>query len=75
MKSWREEKLCGSAQGAKALREYTGSDGGYKAVYDFAYGVFAIAREDVHNEFDDKYDSGTVEHAITAALADAFDLQ
>ena len=75
MKSWKEEKLRRSDQGAEALREHTRSDSGYKAVYDFAYGAFAIAREDVYDNFYNKYDPDTIERAIAAALADVFDLQ
>lgn len=73
MKSWKEEKLHKPLQGAKALREYTSSGDGYKAIYDYAYGAFIVARQDVHDEFDDKYDPDVVEFAIRAAVTDAFD--
>lgn len=73
MKSWKEERLHKPSQGAKALREYAGPGDGYKAVYDYAYGAFAIARQDVHDNFDDKYDPDTIEHAMAVAATDAFD--
>ena len=73
MKSWKEEKLHKSSQGTKALREYADSDDGYKAIYEFAYGTFIIAAQDVHDNFDDKYDPDVVEHAMAAAATDAFD--
>ena len=73
MKSWKEEKLRGSAQGAKALREYAELDDGYKAVYDFAYGAFAIAREDVYDNFYGKYDPDTIKRAMIAAVSNALD--
>ena len=73
MKSWKEEKLYRPSQGAKALREYADSDGGFEVVHKYAYKLFTDAINGIYNKFEDKYDLDTVEYALNVAITNAFD--
>ena len=80
MKSWKEEKLNKTLQGAKTLREYTNFDGSqedFEKVYRYAYKAFTDIVNDVYSKFcdspDDECNPDTVEHALNVAVTDAFD--
>ncbi len=80
MKSWKEEKLNKTLQGAKTLREYTNFDGNqedFEKVYRYAYKIFTDTVNDIYNKFCDSPDGecspDTVEHALNVAVTDAFD--
>lgn len=80
MKSWKEEKLNKTLQGAKTLREYTNFDGSqedFEKVYRYAYKIFTDTVNDIYNKFcdspDDECSPDTVEHALNVAVTDAFD--
>ena len=80
MKSWKEEKLNKTLQGAKTLREYTNFDGNqedFEKVYRYAYKAFTDIVNDVYSKFCDSPDDGcspdAVEYALNVAVTDAFD--
>ena len=73
MKSWKEEKSNKTLQGARALREYAGSDDGFEVVHEYAYRTFTKVLSDIYGKFEDKYDLDTVGHALEMAVTDAFD--